>query len=551
MVEVGFREVVGIYIESQVIPQLIERARLMGDQVQGLTDQLQEVERQIAFNVELSTAELETIDGEDIPQDKRLILSEMILGPLERAMGITQGFVEKAQHWPTEISTQMRNAVLGALQELRGQLVDGEISRSRLESMRRLAAGRRIARQAEEIPSLLRQLRDQGKSALETVVGEQRFALWWKKLGLPTASSDPTPKPELFAPPTSGTEIPPVYLRLFNPDTLEAADVLTGRRPEIEQAIELLSSSAAGQSRAVALVGIDGVGKASVLNAVVRTGRWKKVVTARFDGPVTIEEVEDKFRDATDGSLVVIDGLHWLISVRPGGFEPLRRLVAIVAERRTRLAWLVHADVLLWKYANAIAHCQDAFPTTIHLQPLGREELKAAVLARHRLSGYGHAFDRNDGHSALEGIFARSASRIRRPFDQYFEELYQATGGLIRDALRLWVASIRKVDSDAIVHVGRVPTRGQAALSTLAESQLMILFQVARQGWMNADELSYLFRLDRAQCSAVLSRLFHWGLLEQRTDNESKGIYQIALHFRGSLMRLFIEKQWCDLELSH
>ena len=67
---------------------------------------------------------------------------------------------------------------------------------------------------------------------------------------------------------------------------------------------------------------------------------------------------------------------------------------------------------------------------------------QAAVLARHGLSGYGLNFEPRTERTRLEELFARGASRIRRPYESFFRALHAASGGLVRDALRLWLASI-------------------------------------------------------------------------------------------------------------
>jgi hypothetical protein len=174
----------------------------------------------------------------------------------------------------------------------------------------------------------------------------------------------------------------------------------------------------------------------------------------------------------------------------------------------------------------------------IRLEPLNAEALQAAVIARHRLSGYEHSFDRGDG-SAIEGMFARGASRIRRPYDQYFEELHQATGGLVRDALRLWLASIKDVQAGEIVRVGRVPASSYSRLARLPDDVLVNLYQVARQGWIDAVGQARLFRLDTNTAQAQLSRLAHLGLLQ-----ENGGAFELSLHLRGALGRIFDERGW-------
>jgi hypothetical protein len=318
---------------------------------------------------------------------------------------------------------------------------------------------------------------------------------------------------------------------------MEAGDVLTGRDEEISRAEAVLSSEVRGRLRSVALVGVEGVGKAAVSSAIVRSRRWKNVKRVVFSAPVTVADVEAIFQDAPEGQLVVVDGLHWMLSMAPGGFDPLRRFVKGIIEEGGRRRWLAHGAVLFWNFASTVAPLRDAFPELILLEPLDEEELQAAVIARHRLSGFEHSFDRGDG-SPIEGLFARSASRIRRPYDRYFHELHEATGGLVRDALRLWLASIRSIHDD-IVQVGPIPASPYARVRRLPDDVLVNLYQIAREGWIDAAGQARLFRLDVNTAQAQLSRLAHLGLLDERS-----GAFVIAVHLRGVLGRVFAERGW-------
>ncbi|UCF48571.1 MAG: cation:proton antiporter, partial [Myxococcales bacterium] len=535
-VEVPFREVVLTYIDSRVAPKLLASRRDLAERVQPLANLLQELERVVAFNVELATAELEIVHDEAIPEEMHTLLRDMVYGQLERSYNSLEEIRAEAKGWPAVIETEMRDAALGTLETLRGELAEGSFSKSRLEAMRRAASGLRMIEKAERQPRMKR-LKAQLRGGLRALFGEERLERWSERLGL----TRPLPTEELtsgsFAAPEVAADLPLVYRRLFAADTMEAGDVLTGRDQEIRRAESVLSSEAKGRLRSVALVGVDGVGKAAVSSAIVRSRRWKNVKRVVFTGPVNVEDVDAIFQDAPEGQLVVVDGLHWMLSMAPGGFDPLRRFVKGIIDEGGRRRWLAHGAVLFWNFASTVAPLRDAFPEVIRLEPLSEHELQAAVIARHRLSGFEHSFDRGDG-SPIEGLFARSATRIRRPYDQYFHELQEATGGLVRDALRLWLASIRVVQDD-IVHVGPIPASPYARVRRLPDDILVNLYQIAREGWIDPAGQARLFRLDLNTAQAQLSRLAHLGLLEER-----EGAFVIAVHLRGVLGRVFAERGW-------
>ena len=534
-VEVPFREVALTYVESRIAPKLIVSSRDLAQKLQPLANLLQELERLIAFNVELATAELEVVHDEPVPNEMDGLLREMVAGQLERSQQALAEYIEAAKQWPAEFQ-QMRRTAPEELEELRNTLAEGTLSQARLQAMRRAVTKQR-AFQGEPLSEAVGWASTRLGRLAGAVVGRHRLERWQRRFAKPITTE--TLSADVFAAPAVSTELPLVYRRLFAADAMEAGDVLTGREEEIRRAERILSDDTKGRLRSVALVGIDGVGKAAVASAIVRSGRWKNVRRVAFDKPIGIEEVEAIFQDSSENQLVVVDGLHWMLSMEPGGFEPLRRFVSKIIAERGRRRWLTHADVLFWRFASSVAPLADAFPEVVRLEPLDPVELQAAVMARHRLSGYGHAFDRSDRESRRLGILARGASRLRGPYDRYFHELHDATGGLVRDALRLWMASIREIENGEVVRVGPAPPVFYDKLKQLPDSVLVSLYQVARQGWLNAAGQARLFRVDLNTAQAQLSRLTHVGLL-----TESEGTFRIAVHLRGTLVRIFGERGW-------
>lgn len=535
-VEVEFREIVVEHVETSVAPRLSRAARRAAERIEPLIAALKETERLVAFNVELATQELELVLDEPVPAETRRLLHEMLSAQVERSASVIAGLRGDANRWPEELAESIEGAVTGALDELRGQLVDGVITRSKLDELRRSAHRRRLAQRFTNLPSAFGELREQLGRALGALIGDARLEVWRRSLGLPVPKTAEVLDGEAFATPQVQAELPLVYRRLFAAESMEAGDVLTGREQAIAQARSALQGER-GLAKCVAVVGLDGVGKASVVSAIVRGGGWRSVKRLSLEGPATVEDVEALLKEATEAQLVVLQGLHWMMSAKPGGFEPLRRFVDGVVCSSS--AWLLYAEELSWLYASSVAPLSAAFPEAIHLKPLTPDELTAAVMERHRLSGFSHSFDRREGQSSVETWIARGASRIRRPMEQYFHDLHTATGGLVRDALRLWLASIRGVKDDDVVHVGHVPRGGYTALSRLPESVLLTLFQIARQGWMDAPALASLYRTSESEARAELARLEHLGLLERQGH-----AHRVAIHLRGAVVRVIAERGW-------
>lgn len=536
-VEVPFRDWVLARIETTLAPNLLESTREVAQKVEPLSASLSELERRIAFNVELAVNELTVLDDDTVPADKRALVAEMIGGSLERNRELFTSYATESDDWDDEVGDAVRGAVLSSLDDLRGGLVDGEVGRMRSQMVRDVR-GRRLVRVLRELRAAIGRSWVIFARAARESVGGARIDGVRAVIGLPTQMADDHPHEHTFDPPAPRSAIPMVYRRLFSAQALEAGDILTGRDEALRRAMSLLEEGD-GALRTVAVVGPDGVGKSAFLNAVQRARRWTKVRTLDLDEPATVEQVEALFESNAEGHLVVVIGVRWLRALTPDGLAPLRRFVELVVEDAGKNAFLVQADALVWESCRHLAALDHAFPEVVELDPLEPDALQAAVLARHTVSGYGLVFSHGtQPQSRLEELVLRLTAPLSRPRQSFFRALHGASGGLLRDALRLWLASVEEVDEGSdFVHLGPVPASSIYSLRRLTDEEVLTLYQVARQGWMNAKVCASLFRVDQAAARARLAALAHVGVLERRG-----GAYRIAIHLQGSVMFLLEER---------
>ncbi|MEM9189233.1 MAG: hypothetical protein AAGF12_08660, partial [Myxococcota bacterium] len=535
VVEVPFQELVSGHAEGAIAPSLSKVLQDTAEQLQPVVAALTELEHVLTFKMELATAELDPILDAAVTKETTKVLHEMLVVGLERNRDIIRGHLHKAKDWPEELEAEIREITLGGLAELREQLMGSELSKLRLDVLRRRVAGRRFIRRTETLPGLFHRLKELSARTARALVGEERLEQLWYVLGLPSVAEG-TPSAEELSPPREADALPLVYRRLFS---AEALDLRPARELEIEKAASTLANSS-GNLRTVALVGPDGVGKTALLRAIMRTRNWKEVRRLALDRPVRLADVEQWFVDGEAGHLTVLSGLHWLASAQVGGFEPLRAFIRGIIRDRGQSAWLVSADSLVWDFVREAAPLEDAFAEVIHITPLTSEELEAVVLARHQLSGYGLNFESPEVEGALEDLVARGAGRIQRPYEQFFRELHANSGGLVRDALSLWLSAVDEIDqTEDFVRVGLVPHSPLQAVRRLSDDILVNLLQVCRQGWIDLKTQAQLYRVDSAEAEAQLRRLTNLGLLEKQGQ-----IYQISGHLRGHVVRVLAERGW-------
>ncbi|MGE0789504.1 MAG: cation:proton antiporter [Sandaracinaceae bacterium] len=535
--EVPFRDWVLARIETAIAPRLLASTRAVAQKVEPLSASLSEMERRVAFNAELAVGELIVIDDDHVTPDTLRLVREMTFGALERNRELFASYGRESATWNDEVREAVSRSVLQSLDELRGGLVDGEVGRMRSQMVRDVR-GRRAVRVLRELRTAISRSWVVLRRALIEAVGTARVERVRTALGLGLSELDEEDRALRFDPPESRSAIPMVYRRLFSASALEAGDILTDRDEALRRAMALLDGNGSGL-RTVAVVGPDGVGKSAFVSAVQRAKRWTKVRVFDPREPATVEQVEAMFDRHVEGQLVVVIGVRWLRSLTPGGFAPLRRFVELVVEDAGKNAFLVQADRLVWEGCRQGAALDHAFPEVVDLAPLSADALQAAVLARHAVSGFGLVFSHGiQPESRIEEVLMRATAPISRPRQTFFRALHAASGGVLRDALRLWLASVEEVDEAGdFVHLGPVPPPTIYALRRLGADDVFTLYQVARQGWMSANVCASLFRVSLASAQARLAALAHVGLLEQR-----ERMYLIAPHLQGSVTRLLEER---------
>ncbi|MCZ7685540.1 MAG: hypothetical protein M5U28_44880 [Sandaracinaceae bacterium] len=150
-VEVPFREWVLARIETGLAPRLLTSTREVAAKVEPLAQALSELERRVAFNVELGTSELSILEDDSVPAQTKKLLREMLVGALDRNRELFHGYAQASEKWGEEVRSAIRDAVLSGLEDLRTGIVDGEVGRLRSQMVRDVRS-RRVLRFFKEAP---------------------------------------------------------------------------------------------------------------------------------------------------------------------------------------------------------------------------------------------------------------------------------------------------------------------------------------------------------------------------------------------------------------
>lgn len=533
--EIPFREVAVSFIEAHVTRELIDVTRRLALQIDGQVHVLQDLGRILSFNTDLAVSELE-VHPRAIPEETRTLVQEMVLGSFGRGSLRLNEVTDEARGLPRQAREEVASTVLAQLEDFRTQVFDGRIVDLRSTVLREVQLQGRFLARAGGWRRLAREATGQIQEALTRTLGDDRITTIRHQLGMRhyTELADP----EAFAPPVPLQRLPTVYRRLFSDQALEAGDLLTGREAEVQRAAKVLREHA-GIFRTVALIGLDGIGKRAMGNALLRP---LGVRTTRFNPtePVTAEQIDELLSDNVGGA-VLIDGIEHLFQAEPGGFEPLKHLIHGIALDQGRTAFVALFEPALWHFTNRMGHLESIFAEKISMRQLTADEIETALIARHNMSGYALEFEAGtDLAWHIADLLARDEDPHRRRQAAWFRTLHEASGGIMHDALRLWMASVIDVDeNNGVLRIGPVQRPPVARIRRLPDDALLTLRAVKSQGSTTVEEHARQFQVTVKDAETHLAALLHAGLLEC-----VEGRYHVARHLKAPIATVLEGRGW-------
>lgn len=523
--EVDFRDVVLQYVEQSVTRDLVALTQRYALELDRVSQVIQDLDRAVHFSAELAVAELAELADAPAPAELRREARDLVRDGIGARREALHGLQGEAEGWFAVVETEVRRAVLDDLRELRMQVADGHFLDLGLA---RRTDSATTGPAEEATPDEAHDAVDQALRRPTRLPGPDRLRVL---LGLPL------PRPTLdamdpsgFAAPRAENPVPLAYRRLFSDQALEAGELLGGREAQADRVREALDPDGPGHLRAVAVLGPDGAGQPAIVRAALRSLRTRGVHRHDLDASTSADEVRSWFESTGRGHVHVVSGLRHLLGTRPGAFEPVRALVDGVVRDGGHNGWVLVTDDDVFELATAATALERAFPAKVRIAPLSPADLRRALLARHAMS-------------ALRLRFADQPAdpRARARFEtRWFQDFHEASGGIARDALHLWLAAVQRVDPSAReVVLGPVPDIATGPMRHVTDDALLLLRVTLAHGQVDALAVADLFGLDPGEAAAWLVHLVHWGVLEAED-----GQHRVPVHLQRALLQRLEERGW-------
>ena len=337
--------------------------------------------------------------------------------------------------------------------------------------------------------------------------------------------------------------LPVVYRRLFSLEPLADARLLAGREDALAAVAAVWARRERGEARSLVVIAAPGAGATSFLNVVAsRLGEAAPGgVRHRFTTRVRTEAhlagclagwlglgdagdlgaLAHRVLEAPAGSLpgfAILEATEHLHMRAPGGGRLFERLLTFMSRTESNVFWIVSMTSTAWQLVEKRAPVFVHDIERVSLGELSPEELRQAVLARHRLSGLPLRFaEPHDRGAALR----RRARQLRGSGKQerlieadYFQRLHRVSRGSPRLALFHWLRSADFASAEGSL-LAQPLNALDSGVGNLDRPQSFALKAILDHGTLTSDEYCEVARTSGPESLHILRSLEECRVIER------------------------------------
>lgn len=223
-------------------------------------------------------------------------------------------------------------------------------------------------------------------------------------------------------------------------------------------------------------------------------------------------------RASSGRRVVLVEHLEHLVSLSEHGTQLLSTFLSFAAETSSEIAWVLGMNRAAWMYAIQLHKPLRGYVREEQLPVWTRDDLEAALMARHRRSGLKLVFEEenesNRPYVRLARLISRRGDAELRSRNAFFDDLHQASGGSMALAIRYWLRSVRyDPRSDEHLLVTPLQVLDRSYIQGLPLSYAFTLRAILIQGSITAAMHRALFRLPGDEPDMILDTLRHAQLI--------------------------------------
>jgi ABC-type multidrug transport system fused ATPase/permease subunit len=327
------------------------------------------------------------------------------------------------------------------------------------------------------------------------------------------------------------------YINLFDADKLpDSSLIISTDHEKITHVKKEIRGWLDGnvEEHSLAIYGEKGIGKSTFLNIledefkdykILKTQVPPKLITKNevinffssllgidsLKGPISLAQgFENK-----EKSIIILDDAHNLFLAKYGGFEGFKCFLNLINAQVDNIYWIVAFNTHAYSYLNQVHGENQYFAETIFLDSWSDVEIKDLILLRHKKTDYQLSYE--DIVIALRNSVA-DQDVLEDTESRYFNLLWEASRGIPKTALRLWISALKPYGSHSL-KVGLPEEIDAKDISTLPDETLFVLASIVRHENLSMQEVMKSTDLPRGVIQYALKVCLERDLLEKSIDN--------------------------------
>ena len=341
---------------------------------------------------------------------------------------------------------------------------------------------------------------------------------------------------EYLAKPGTPSDLPFVYKRLFDRDFSIDERFYVSPSNSFSLIKGAFEQWNRGFNTNVAIVGEKGSGKTTLIRFaekqclgdekpvevnfsktfIEETELLKKLCEALGFKPVeTKEEFLEKVLRKKKRSVIVVENLQNTFIRNINGYKALETFWVIMSSTMDKLFWIVSCSRYSWDFFKKISEADQYFSHVVVTDQLDENEIREAILTRHKSSGYELYFEPDDSlknsraFKKLLGDEKKSQELIR---NQYFTKLSKICEGNTSIAMIFWLQSIKEVDSQRFIFQPLEVTDIDK-LEVPSKEVLFTLAALVQHDMLDKEQVAHALHQGVSESSLMLARLKTKGII--------------------------------------
>ncbi|MBF0276708.1 MAG: ATP-binding protein [SAR324 cluster bacterium] len=292
--------------------------------------------------------------------------------------------------------------------------------------------------------------------------------------------------------------LPAYYSRVFMVDPLEISSLFVGRKRESAELLRICTEHRDNERVAIAIVGMPGSGKRSLINYFVRNvldAETVQIHLALLDNnisgiinsrPFSLEEIVHKI-ELEQIKVVVVDGLEACFVETMGGARPMLEFFEYLQKTPREIIWILAVNEIAWKTIELMPKTGGAFTHVFHLKPVRKKKLKEMLYKRHEVVGLPLQFKIPADHRDFKWLNKLHSPTCKRMLERhFFSELERHSMGLPAIAMKLWIDHCSILEDNTIL---LNPFIEKTQLPHLEEEEHLLLRIILAQGTVRPQHL--------------------------------------------------------------